>query len=87
MEELADVPLCERGERAMIKAAFETLAVKKKQSADWYQPHHHKLDPARDRMHSKMKIKMWMRQRKGEAKAGRGCAHEEGEGGGRSGIQ
>ena len=63
--ELADVPLCERGERAMIKAAFETLAVKEKQSADWCQSHRHKLDPARDRMYSKMKT--WMRQRKGKA--------------------
>jgi hypothetical protein len=63
-QELADVPLCERGERAMIKAAFETLAGKEKQSADWHQSHRHKLDPLRDRTCTKMKS--WMRQRKGK---------------------
>jgi hypothetical protein len=62
--ELADVPLCERGERVMTKATFETLAGKEKQSVDWCQSHRHKLDPLRDRVRVKMKSRM--RQRKGK---------------------
>ena len=35
--DLADVELCERGERAMVTAAFEIIPQKHKRSADWHQ--------------------------------------------------
>jgi len=61
---LSDLPLCERGERAMILAALEVLEKRHKSSADWYQSFRHRLDPVRDRMYATMKL--YMRQRKGK---------------------
>ena len=74
--DLADMELCERGERAMITAAFEIIPRKHKHPADWCQAFRHRLDPLRDRMHAKMKP--CMRQRRG---GGNRRARQSSEGG------